>query len=110
MIVVASKRESTKRGRPLSRFDPRPEDVPRSLRLVGAIVLGVGLHGVLLVHALDAPGDGWRWVFYCGYVIVFGTAAGIALRRDHRWRIEREQREQREQRERAAGRTDGVSP
>ena len=77
----------------MSHFEPRPEDYPRQARIIVAALLGFGLHGVLLVHALDAPGDGWRWIFYVGYVVIFVTSLVIATRREKRWRLERDERE-----------------
>ena len=64
--------------------NPRPD--ARYLTIVVAGMLGFGLAGNLLLHALDAPSDPLRWVMLGVWIMVWVAATTYAYRRWYRSR------------------------
>lgn len=59
--------------------NPRPD--ARYLQMVIALMLGTGLAGSLLLHALDAPSDVFRWLMLAGWVVLLFSAFVFAYRK-----------------------------
>jgi hypothetical protein len=59
--------------------NPRPD--ARYMQICIALMMGVGLAGALLLHALDAPGDGYRWFLMAGWIILLISCFAFAYRK-----------------------------
>ena len=62
----------------------RPSGIGRQMQIAVASMLGFGLHGLLLLHALERPGEPWPWVLYVGFLVLFVPAIVFAVRRGQR--------------------------
>jgi hypothetical protein len=58
--------------------NPRPD--ARYMQIGIALILGTGLAGSLLLHALDAPSDIFRWLLFGGWVVLLICAGVFAYR------------------------------
>jgi len=65
---------------------PSPEEMLRRVRLNGVAVLGFGVHGALLLNALEDPPNAWSWIFYGVYTALYIVGLVMSVRRDKRSR------------------------
>jgi len=64
--------------------NPRPDQ--RYLTIVIAFMLGSGLSGAFLLHALESPTELFRWMLLAAWIIAWLSATTYAYRRWYRSR------------------------
>lgn len=64
--------------------NPRPDQ--RYLTIVIAFMLGSGLSGSFLIHALESPTELFRWILLAAWIVAWLSASTYAYRRWYRSR------------------------
>lgn len=64
--------------------NPRPDQ--RYLTIVIAFMLGSGLTGSFLIHALESPTEPFRWILLVAWIVAWLSATIYAYRRWYRSR------------------------
>jgi hypothetical protein len=64
--------------------NPRPDQ--RYLTIVIAFMLGSGLTGSFLIHALESPTELFRWILLAAWIVAWLSATTYAYRRWYRSR------------------------
>lgn len=68
---------------------------PVDLRSVVAAILAFSVQGIVLVHALARPGEGWRWLLYAVALLFFVWVfifAGRKMKERAGYRLEEERK------------------
>jgi hypothetical protein len=65
---------------------PSPEEALRRFRFYGVFLLGFGVHGRLLINAVEHPSNALYWILYGAYTVLFVIGVRASSQRDKRSR------------------------